>query len=230
MDTSKRLLYSTLALLTAAAFAFGPHAAQAQNEPGAFYLGIDGGLAQSSLTGDAVESDSRRGFNGGVHFMYNINEALSAELGINYAKRGAKGLVATGGPSTSDAYDYDGDQVTLDYLKFPVLLKLTAPIEAVKVRALVGPSIKFLTDATENGTDIQGNFQSEPPVIDRYLLYDLAGVVGGEVALPLPGLLDGEVALDGRYNFGLRNVDQTQGFKMKNRSFTGSLILRFSVQ
>jgi hypothetical protein len=226
MDTLKRTLSATLALFVVAAFALNPQSAQAQNQPEAVYVGLQGGLAQSSLTGDGVESSSRRGFTGGLEFMYNINETLSVDSDFLYAKKGGDQVVADGGASTSDAFNFEEDRVTINYVEFPVLFKLTAPIEAVKIRAMAGPSVSFLADARENGLSEQQDFQSNVQVNDRFLLYDLAGVVGGEIALPLPGLADGEVALDGRYTFGLRNVDQTQGFNIKNRSFSGSLVVR----
>lgn len=162
--------------------------------------------------------------------MYNINEALSAEMDFEYIQRGADAVSATGGVSVSDAFDLSDDEFTVDYLQFPVLLKLTAPIEQVKVRALAGPSVSFLVDAEQNGDSFQRAIQSELPVENRFLLYDISGVVGGELALPVPGLANSEVALDGRYTFGFINVDQTQGFEINNRALTGSLMFRFQIQ
>ncbi|MFB6272976.1 MAG: porin family protein [Salinibacter sp.] len=227
MDISKQTPLAILALLVVGSLVLVPRSTQAQNQPGALYVGLQGGISQSSFTGDGVSSNSRQGLTGGIHFMYNINEALSVEFDFLYTERGANSITAQGGPDVSDAYDLAGDRMTIDYYDFPVLFKLTAPIEAVKVRAFVGPSISFLAGATENGNTVQKDLQSEVPVTDRFLLYDLGGVVGGEIAVPLPGVANGELAVDGRYTIGYSNVDQTQDFTLKNRSLSGSLVFRY---
>lgn len=229
MNKLTQTLFVSLAALALAAFTLGPMPAQAQNEADEIYFGVQGGLAQTSYSGTGTDASSRQGFSGGVHVMYNINEALSAQLDVEYTERGATSITASGGNNVSDAFDLSGDEFQVEYLSFPLLLKLTAPIEQVKVRAMAGPSISFLVDATQNGSDIQRNIQSQLPVTNRFLLYDVAGVVGGELAFPLPGLANSEIAVDGRYSFGLVNVDQTQGFELNNRSFSGSLLFRFQL-
>ena len=231
MNTLTRNLAASFVFLVGAACLVAPPSATAQNQPGALYLGVQGGLAQSQLAGDRVEASSRQGFNGGVSFQYNVNEVLSVELGALYTRRGADNVTSSGAPNTSSpAFDYDDDRLTINYYDFPLLVKLTAPIEAVKVRALAGPALSFLASADENGDDIQRSIESTPAVERRFLLYDFAGVLGGEIALPLPsGFVDGEVAIDGRYTFGLDNIDQTQGFELRNRTMSGSLIFRFAI-
>jgi hypothetical protein len=177
-----------------------------------------------------VEASSQRGFSGGVNLQYHVNEALSVELGAVYTERGAEDVSSSGAPNaSSSAFNYTEDNLSIEYYDFPLLVKLTAPIEAVKVRALAGPSLSFLQSAEENGLDVQRGIESEPEVERRFLLYDLAGVVGGEIAVPLPGLVNGEVAIDGQYSFGLGNIDQTQGYELKNRTLSGSLIFRVAL-
>jgi len=225
-SATKRFLLAALGLFVITTFALAPTGAHAQNEPSALFVGVQGGIAQSSFGGEGVSSSSRQGFTGGIHFMYNINEALSAELDLLYARQGGDDVTMSGGLNVSDAFNLENDRMTINYLRFPVVFKLTAPIEAVKVRALAGPSIDFLVGAKQNGSETQQALQSEAPVNARFLLYDLAGVVGGEIALPVPGLRNTEIALDGRYKFGFLNVDEEPEFVLKNRSFGGSLIFR----
>jgi hypothetical protein len=230
MTTLTRTLVATFVLLLGLAFMMGPPSATAQNQPGELSIGIQGGLTQSQLTGDGVNASSRQGYSGGVNFQYHINEALSVELGALYTERGADAVTASATANTSSpAFNYNDDQVTINYFDFPLLVKLTAPFEAVKVRAVAGPALSFLRSAEENGRSTQRSIESTPEVERRFLLYDFAGVVGGEIAVPLPGLVNGEVALDGRYTFGLDNIDQTQGFELKNRTLSGSLVFRFAI-
>ncbi|MFO8098686.1 MAG: porin family protein [Salinibacter sp.] len=230
MNTLTRILAGSLVFLFGAALVAAPPSAVAQNEPGELYLGVQGGLTQSQLAGDGVDASSRQGFSGGVNFMYHVNEVFSVELGALYTKRGADGVTVTGASNkSSPAFDYDDDEVAINYYDFPLLLKLTAPVEPVKVRLLAGPALSFLQSAKENDFNTQRSIESTPDVESRFLLYDLAGVVGGEIGMPLPGLTNGEVAVDGRYSFGFDNIDQTQGYELKNRSLSGSLILRFAL-
>ncbi|WP_263819854.1 porin family protein [Salinibacter sp.] len=204
-----------------------PTSVLAQNQSDQLHLGVEGGLAQSQFTGDGTDASSYQGFSGGINFMYNLNEALSVEVKALYTESGADEVTASADPGTSSpAFNLDGDKFALDYYQFPILAKLTAPIEVVKIRALAGPAISFLDGATKNGEDTRRNVQSEPPVNRRFKFYDLSGVVGGEIAVPLSGLLNAEVAVEGRYQFGLPNIDNQQGFEIKNQSFNGALTFR----
>lgn len=230
MNTLTRILVTSFAIVVGCVFVAGSQSATAQNEPGELSIGLHGGLAQSQFAGDGVEASSLQGFSGGIGFQYHVNEVFSVELGALYTRRGADNVTASVSQNTSSsAFNYDDDRLTVNYYDFPLLLKITAPIEAVKLRALAGPALSFLRSASQNGDDIQRYTESQKPVENRFLLYDLAGVVGGEIAVPFPGLGNGEVAIDGRYSFGLDNVEQTQGFELKNRTLSGSLIFRFAM-
>lgn len=230
MTTLTRTLVATFAFVLGSALLMAPRSATAQNQPGELSIGIQGGLTQSQLTGARVDASSQQGYSGGVSFQYHINEALSVELGALYTERGADAVTSSGASNASSpAFDYDNDRLAINYYDFPLLVKLTAPFEAVKVRAIAGPALSFLQSAEENGRNTQRSIESTPEVERRFLLYDFSGVVGGEIAVPFPGFVNGEVALDGRYTFGLDNIDQTQGFELKNRTLSGSLIFRFTI-
>lgn len=226
MDRSTQLALPVLALFALAALPLSSLPAQAQNTPGSVHLGVRGGITQSTFDVDQGDASGTSGFAGGLQVEYGINEALSVQLGFLYAEKGAENITAQGGPNTSDAFDLEGDRISTTYLDFPVLFKLTAPIDVVEVSAMAGPSINFVSDATLNGSDRQGDLQSNEPVSNRVLLYDLAGVVGGEIAVPVPRLANVEVAVDGRYSYGFKNIEQTQGFDFRNQDFNGSLIVR----
>lgn len=226
MNKLTRTLFVGATLVALATIFLIPKSTLAQNEPGVAYFGVQGGLSQATFGGESVSASSRKGATLGADVSYNLNDVLSVELDFLYSELGADGVTVQGGPNVSDAYDYQDDAVRVDYFQFPVLLKVTAPIEVVKVRAVFGPSLSFLSGAEENGSSTQTDLQSEQPVTNRFLLHDFGGVVGGEIALPVPVLGGSEVALTGRYNLGLKDVDQTQGFTIKNRAYSGSLVFR----
>lgn len=228
MDTSTRSFIATVTFLVGLGFLLVPSSAMAQNPADALYLGVEGGLAQSQFTGDRTDASSHQGGSGGVNVMYNINEALSVELKFLYTQRGASEVTASSRPGTSSpAFNLSDDDFTLDYYNFPLLVKLTAPIEAVRIRALAGPVISFLDGATKNGNDIRRNTEADLPVEKRFKFYDLSGTIGGEIAVPLPGLLDGEVAVEGRYTVGFPNIDNRPGFDQSSQSISGALTVRF---
>lgn len=224
MDRSTQLALPVLALFALASLSLSSRSAEAQ--PGSVHLGVRGGITQSTFNVDQGSASSTSGFTGGLQVEYGINEALSVQLGFLYSEKGADDITAQGGANTSDAFDLDGDRMSTTYLDFPVLFKLTAPIDVVEVSAMVGPSVNFVSDASLNERDRQQSLQSNEPVSNRVLLYDLAGVLGGEIAVPVPQLSNVEVAVDGRYSYGFKNIEQTQGFDFRNQDFNGSLIVR----
>jgi len=216
------------AFLSGLLLAAAPLTTQAQDEPGTFYVGLQGGLNQTTLTGNAVTAASARSNpHVGALAAYNVNEAFSVQLGASYVQSGADGVDADGQPSEPDALNLRGASVDLDYLEIPVLLKLIAPIEAVKVRGFAGPAFNFMTGASVDGRATLP-LQSNAPVEDRFLFYDASGILGGEIGIPLPGPVD-EFAIDGRYQFGLFDVDVNQGFHIKNQGFTGTASVRFAL-
>jgi len=227
MDHLKRILYTTFSLLALMALALAPvEEARAQEEPEAFYIGLSGGLNQSSFGN--VTATSRQGHTAGVSLSYNFNEVFSGELGVLRSRRGADGVSASGGQDRADALDFEDDDIRIDYWHFPLVLKLTAPIEVVKIRGFAGPALDFIRTARINGEDSRPDIQPQQSAKKRFRPLDVEGVLGGEIAIPVPSLVS-EIALDGRYHFGLLDADKEQGFKMKNQTFSGTLTLRLQL-
>lgn len=216
--------------LLLASILFAPLTVQAQNRAGEAYLGVRGGLSQPTVNGDAIgNADAASEAGGGIFVGHNVNEAFSVQLEALYSTRGAENVEATGGPNESDALDLNGATLSMKYLEVPVLFKLTAPISVVNIRGFVGPSLGFQLDAQINGKDTYEALQANPSVASRFLFYDINGIVGGEIGVPVPGGIVDEVAVDGRYNIGLVDVDNNQGFHMKNEALSGTLSLRFDL-
>jgi hypothetical protein len=217
-------------LLFVSALLLTPLGTQAQEQAGEAYLGVRGGLSQSTVNGDAIgNADTRSEAGGGVFVGHNVNEVFSVQLEALYSIRGADNVDATGGPNESDALDLSGATLSMKYLEVPILFKLTAPISAVKIRGFAGPALGFQFGAQINGKDNYERLQSTPSVSSRFRFYDISGIVGGEIGVPVPGNVVDEVAVDGRYNIGLADVDNNQGFHIKNEALSGTLSLRFNL-
>ncbi|MFB6232115.1 MAG: porin family protein [Salinibacter sp.] len=226
MDHPRQILFTAFSVLALVAFSLAPmKEARAQEAPGAFYIGFSGGLNQSSFGN--VTANSRQGYAAGVSFTYNFNEVFSGEFGVLHSRKGANGVTASA-PNRPDAVDFEGDDIRLDYYHFPLLAKLTAPIEAVKIRAFAGPAFDFIRTAAINGQKSRPDIQAQQPAKERFRPFDVEAVLGGEIAIPVPSPVS-EIAIDGRYHFGFLDVDAAQQFSMKQRTFTGTVSLRFEL-
>jgi hypothetical protein len=225
---SNTLQRTVLPVFLGLLLALVPLTAQAQEEPGAFYIGLQGGLNQTTLEGETVtSSSSQSNVHLGGFFAYNVNEVFSVQLGASYHERGADGVTAEGGPNVTDALDLNDATVDLEYVEIPVLFKLTAPIEVVNVRGFAGPGLNLMTSAEINGRDSLP-LQSNADVDSRFHFYDAFGILGGEIGIPLPGPVD-EFAIDGRYQFGLFDIDVNEDYDIKNQGFTGTASVRFAL-
>lgn len=184
-------------------------AAYAQETPGAWHLGLRGGLSSADLRGNDADSEFRTGFSGGVFATYDVNSAFSVQPEVLYTTKGGNNVGAL------------RSTVRYDYLEVPILFKLSAPLKPVTPRLYAGPGVGFLLNAELSGRDISDDIRS----------VDVGGIVGGELAVDLSrfGRLFNEIALDGRYNIGLRSVDDVSDADVFNNNFAGKLSLRFHV-
>lgn len=227
MSNLKQLQYTALSLFTFTLLALGPMDAQAQEEPGAFFIGVSGGLSQADYS-DVQSSSSRQGSAVGVDLTYNFNEVFSGELGAYHIRKGAEDVTSIGDIPFLDALDFQNADLMVDYYEFPIFFKLTAPIQApVRLRAYAGPSVSFIRTAWINGSDMREDIQAEQSASERFPFFDVGANLGGEIAVPLPYPFVDEIVVDGRYNFGFINADGTNGFDMKTRTLTGTFSLRF---
>ena len=188
-----------------------PMASQAQSP---IDIGVRGGLTQATFYGDDVASnDFRPGFTGGVFLRYRVNEAFSIQPEVLYSVRGAKNHF-------NEAGTLQDVRVRQDVIEIPVLFKLSAPLSPITPRLYAGPALGFLTNNEVNGNDADDAFGD----------VDLSGVVGGEIAFAVNRGPLSEIALDGRYNLGLVDLGDVQGFeKVSTSAFTGTLSLAFSL-
>jgi len=217
-----------LALFSGLLLALVPLTTQAQEEPGGLYIGVQGGLNQTTLEGETVTNSSfKSNQHIGGFLAYNVNEVFSVQLGVSYYERGGDNVTADGGPNETDALNLSEADVNLEYVEVPILFKLTAPIDIVKIRGFVGPGVNLNKGAEINGKDTLP-LQSNADVDDRFHFYDVTGIVGGEIAIPIPGPVD-EFAIDGRYQAGFFDVEVNEGFEFNNEGFSGTASVRFAL-
>lgn len=213
MDT----LQQTMAAVFVALLGLGllaPTASNAQDNP--FALGVRGGVTQATFYGDDVaQNDFRPGFTGGIFATYAVNDAFSVQPEVLYSVRGAKNHF-------NEAGTLEDVRVRQDVIEIPVLAKLSAPLEPVTPRLYAGPAIAFPVNNEVDGVEAD----------DAFTDVDFSGVVGGEIAYQVggtAGLVD-EIALDGRYNLGLTDLGDLDGFEqVRTSAFTGTLSVRFNL-
>lgn len=200
--------FATFLLLTGFAL---PMTSQAQSP---IDIGVRGGLTQATFYGDDVTSnDFRPGFTGGAFLNYQVNEAFSIQPEVLYSVRGAKNHF-------NEAGTLQDVRVRQDVIEIPVLFKLSAPLSPITPRLYAGPALGFLTNSEVDGNEADDAFGD----------VDFSGVVGGEIALAVNKGPLSEIALDGRYNLGLVELGDVQGFEAVSTSaFTGTLSLSFNL-
>jgi len=159
------------------------------------------GAEESSLTRLAI----------GVHAGYRLTRALELETGLSWIRKASDG--------TMQGFEEPfRTNVQMDYLQIPALVRLTVPLGAV-VRPVVvaGPALSIEVrcqdrrDVTELPTS-----HINCDATDRNRS-DWSGLVGGGFAF---GAGATEIALEDRYEFGFRDLDDFNVTETKSRGFT----------
>jgi hypothetical protein len=170
-----------------------------------FGFGVKGGLLFSTLSQANVDYKNNNGYEVGVFFGGNRPGVFGVMGEVLYAKKGAKG---SQGIQTLDNY----------YLEIPVLLRLNLGSSNKNTGAIVyaigGPVFDVLLKSQLDGVDVKSNYES----------LDL-GIIGGA------GIEVSRFLVEGRYNWGLRNVLKASGgttTEVKNRSFALLAGIRFN--
>lgn len=171
-------------------------------------LGINGGLAFSSLYGsDVADCGWQQGVCVGVSTEYSILGLVSIQPGLLYVQKGAQCDVDPfTGSDIGEKYT-----VKLDYLELPVLAALSVPLPSlVKPRVFAGPYVAYNLKA-------QGSYANASPTdLDFIKTLDYGAVIG--VGTDLDFIL-AKVMLDGRYTFSLASIHEDSD-EVKNRTIT----------
>ncbi len=177
----------SLAALTAAA-------AEAQTT-----LGVRGGVsvASASFDTDTFDESNRTGFVGGVFLDFGGSSLFGFQVGAQYSQKGAE----------FDAGE-TVDELSLDYLEIPAVLKVGLPLGALKPSIFAGAALGFNTGCEGVGGE---------DCADDVTSTDFSGVVGADLAIYLGGL---SLWADARYNVGLSDIPDGEAFTdFRNRAF-----------
>lgn len=163
-------------------------------------LGIRGGVSVSSaeFSTETFDESNRTGFDGGVFVDFGAGSILGLQIAAQYAQRGAE-------------LDLQGaaEDLSLNYLEIPAVLKVGLPLGIVKPSLLGGVALGFNTRCEFDGSGDCG---------DEITSTNFAGVLGADVAFFLGGL---SLWVDGRFNFGLSDVaDALDVDELKTRAWT----------
>ena len=171
--------------------------AEAQN---GLEFGARGGVSVASASVDVSETfdkSNRTGFVGGLFMNYDAS-IFGFQIGAQYSQKGV---------------DLDiGNAVrefSLSYLEIPAVVKLGIPLGVIKPSVFGGAGLGFKTGCDSNGEDCADDFKGT----------DLSGIAGADVAIYLGSI---SIWADGRYHFGLSNINDTNDVvgDLKNRNWT----------
>ena len=171
-------------------------------------LGVRGGVNFATLGGDADGVGTRTGLNIGAVAIFPLSGNLSLQAGAHYSQKGAEetdgGLTAT---------------LEFDYIDFPVLLRYGFPTSgATSFHLLAGPSVSFQSGCSlsASGGGSSGSVDCDQADIDIASID--VGLMGG-LGLDFQASESLVITLDGLYNLGLSNLDDTGSDSVKNRVF-----------
>lgn len=188
-----------LLVLTAIVGMLGVSEARAQDRGG---VRIGYNAATLSTDEEGFDPKTRHGLVVGLFGVLPVNEMFAVQPEFLYSQQGAK-------------VEDGSDKATLkiDYVQIPVLgrIRLGAGSPAF---LLVGPSFGFRTRAESEFNGQTENFKDEVESTDVGLVTGVTANVGRWV-------------VDGRYTWGLKNIDKNEGANTKNRVLSLSAGIRF---
>lgn len=201
----RKWLFVVVALL-----AFGSTA----NAQGAA-VGVKAGVNFANLSFDADEADvsfdQRTGFVGGLFVVWPAGGPIALQTEVLYSQKGAK--IEEGSASGT---------IKLDFIEIPILLRASsAPSSGgASFHVFGGPSLGFRVRARGEST-FEGQTEEED-LDDEVESFDFGLVAGA-------GLEVGRFVLDGRYTWGLSNLNKEdqEDVKIRSRVFSVMAGVRF---
>jgi Outer membrane protein beta-barrel domain len=169
-----------------------------------FGFGVEGGFVHSSvrLTGITADTSGNSGGLVGIWFGGNRPGRIGVMGEVAYL---VKGATDTG----------SGDQIKLHYLEIPILLRVNVGSHSVNGASgyvLAGPVIDLKLQAKLNGLDVG----------DQYNGVDLGVMAGAGFEMLRFGI-------EGRGNWGLRNIAKNLASTEKIKTFTFELLFKFRI-
>lgn len=159
-------------------------------------LGLKAGLNVSNLSNSSGnEMGSKLGFHGGLLAHIHLTPQIALQPEVTYSSQGAKYTISNG-----------EHQLSLNYINIPMQLQY---MFNNGFRIQTGPQVGFLAGVKDKVRDVEtGNFTSED-----FKTVDFSWSVG------LGYLTYSGLGIDGRYNFGLNNINNAGSNVLRNRVF-----------
>lgn len=169
-------------------------------------VGLRGGVTTSHASLDLDETfarDNRTGFAGGAFFDWNSGGLLGFQVAAEYVQKGV-----------DLDFGRTVNELTLDYLEIPAVVKLGLPLGSLKPSAFGGVSLGFNTGCDvggeavpENGTDCGDEISGT----------EWSGVFGADLAWYVSSF---SLWVDTRYYVGLSDISDGTAFnELKNRAW-----------
>ena len=177
-------------------------------------LGLKGGLNISNVSatdadGSTIDLDSRTAFTGGAYLQAGIGSVLALQ---------AEGLYSPGGATAAD-----GPSLDLTYFDVPLLVLIRVPAgdSAIWPILYAGPVLSFETKCRLKGEEgASVDCGSGENGLFRTKNMDVGATFGAGIEIFMGSFT---LQLDGRYNLGLVNIDDTTGgtaSSLKNRTWS----------
>ena len=167
-------------------------------------VGFKGGVNFANLSFDADEADvsfdQRIGFVGGLFVVWPASGPIALQTEVLYAQKGA--TIEEGSASGT---------IELDFIEIPILLRASSTPSSggVSFHVFGGPSLGFRVRAHAEST-FDGQTEEED-LDDEVESFDFGLVAGA-------GLEVGRFVVDGRYTWGLSNLNKEDEEDVKIRS------------
>ncbi len=208
-------------VIVALALALGPVSGWAQQPP--LSLGVLAGADVADQAGeDVFAPHDRVGFIGGASAAYRFSDRWSVQVDGLFVQKGGREN------NDTDPEDPNDDELSLQYLEFPLLIKFALGGGRTRPALFVGPSLAFelgctydaFPDGTSNPVDC-----ADAGLQTRSL--DVGIAFGADVEIPLGS---GHFVIDGRGIVGLSSFDDSEAnLDFRNRILSLMVGYRFSL-
>lgn len=187
-------------------------------------VGAKAGLSLGKLSGDALPSglENRTGFLAGGALGIDLMPMFTVEVNALYSQKGTKFSETISGIGTVES------KIKLDYIEVPVLATVNIPVTGAPVspRVYAGPAVAFEASCklaeSGAGLDVSADCGSDLP----RKKVDFGAVFGAGANFPAG---PGAVTVDGRYNLGLANLNDTAGSSETAKTRTWQFLAGYMV-
>jgi len=168
-------------------------------------FGLKGGLNVATLTNNqGGERGSKLGFHAGILGHVHLSPTWALQPEVVYSSQGAKYTVS------------DGEhELALNYINIPLQLQYMFDNG---FRVQTGPQVGFLTNVKDSRNNVETGFFTS----DDFKSVDFSWSVG------LGYLTYSGLGIDGRYNFGISNINDAGTATVKNNVFQVGLFYLLS--